>query len=89
MFLQMRPCLLAFPFIIGVSAGFWPFHTKVDALKSDATSNVKQIAIIGTWIYLIEPVSCYNLSIHSFLSIQMESVAKMPIRGLTRSCGGV
>lgn len=46
MFLQMRPCLVALPFIVGVSAGFWPFHTKVDALESSA-SNVKQVAIIG------------------------------------------
>ncbi|KFY41296.1 hypothetical protein V495_04992 [Pseudogymnoascus sp. VKM F-4514 (FW-929)] len=42
----MRPCLLALSFTAGVSAGFWPFHTKVDALESDA-SDVKQIAIIG------------------------------------------
>jgi hypothetical protein len=48
MFLQMKLCLLASPFIVGVSAGFWPFHTKVDALKSDGRSDVKQIAIIGT-----------------------------------------
>ncbi|KFY16377.1 hypothetical protein V492_01362 [Pseudogymnoascus sp. VKM F-4246] len=47
MFLQIRPSLLALPFIVGVSAGFWPFHTKVDALESDATNDVKQIAIIG------------------------------------------
>ncbi|KAL5354025.1 hypothetical protein ACLOAV_000110 [Pseudogymnoascus australis] len=46
MFLQMRPCLVALPFIVGVSAGFWPFHTKVDALESSA-SDVKQVAIIG------------------------------------------
>lgn len=37
---------MALSFTAGVSAGFWPFHTKVDALESDA-SDVKQIAIIG------------------------------------------
>ncbi|ELR03819.1 hypothetical protein GMDG_01348 [Pseudogymnoascus destructans 20631-21] len=47
MFLQIRPSLLALPFIVGVTAGFWPFHTQVDAVESDATSDVKQIAIIG------------------------------------------
>lgn len=47
MFLRIRPSLLALPFVIGVTAGFWPFHTQVDALESDATSDVKQIAIIG------------------------------------------
>lgn len=48
MLLRIRPSLLALPFIIGVTAGFWPFHSQVDALESDATSDDKQIAIIGT-----------------------------------------
>ncbi|OBT59397.1 hypothetical protein VE04_00509 [Pseudogymnoascus sp. 24MN13] len=47
MFLRIRPSVSALAFIIGVTAGFWPFHTQVDALESDATSDVKQIAIIG------------------------------------------
>lgn len=56
--------MLALPLIVGVSAGFWPFHTKVDALESSAT-DVKQVAIIGAWVYLMA-FNCIIICLYCF-----------------------